>query len=278
MNRNDIDASILSLSAPGLGFVQSSDEALKLCRWVNEYAANITTTHPSRFGFFATLPNPEQLEPCLEELRHSLDVFKADGVTLLSSYNDKYLGHEDFRPMWEELNRRKAVIFVHPTFAKTWGAASDRTIPRPIVDFPHETTRTAINLITSNTIRDYPDCRIILSHGGGTLPYVATRVANQTSDLGLSTKTADEFLREVRSFYFDLALTAYEGPIKTLIDFAEKDHILYGSDFPFAREKTILPQLDNMKAMSMDDELRLSIDFRAAEKLFPRFAKHQSTQ
>ncbi|KAB2573368.1 Decarboxylase yanB [Lasiodiplodia theobromae] len=271
MDRNGIRASILSLSAPGLAFVGSLDESLKLCRWVNEYAAEIKTANPTRFGFFATLPPLDQLGACIEEVRYAFDVLKADGVTLLTSYDDKYLGHPDFRPLWEELERRHAVVFVHPTNAKTWGASSSTAVPRPILDFPHETTRTAVSLITSNTVRDFPNCKIILSHGGGTLPYMATRVANQTADVGLIEKSADQFLQDAKCFYYDLALTAYDGPISLLREFAEKDHILYGSDFPFAREKTIAPQIANIQSAPIDDETRLSINSGAAGKLFPRF-------
>ncbi|KAF1359686.1 amidohydrolase 2 [Lizonia empirigonia] len=257
MDRNGIDASILSLSAPGLGFVKSADEALKLCRWVNEYAAKIVASDPFRFGFFATLPPLDQTGPCLEELRYSLDVLKADGVAVLSSYDDKYLGHQDFQPIWKELHHRNTVVFVHPSFGKTW------------------TTRTAVNLITSNTIRDFPNCRIILSHGGGTLPYVATRIANQTADLRLKDKSADSFLRDAKNFYYDLALSGYEGPVKLLTEFAQVDHILYGSDFPFAREETIKPQIGNIKAAAIDDNVRVSIDCGAAKRLFPRFCEQR---
>ncbi|EMD94550.1 hypothetical protein COCC4DRAFT_66217 [Bipolaris maydis ATCC 48331] len=271
MDRNGIDVSILSLSAPGLAFASSADEATKLCRLVNEYAKEISASHPRRFGFFASVPSLTQIDACLEEVHYSFDVLKADGVALLSSYDDKYLGHENFRPLWEELNSRNAVVFIHPTFGRTWGAPSDPTIPRPIIDFPHETTRTAINLITSNVVRDFSNCKIILSHGGGTLPYMATRVAHQTADLGLKDKTAKDFIKEAKSFYFDLALTGFETPIKLLQDFAGADHILYGSDFPFAREGTIRPQIDNINNTAMEDEARHSIECGAARKLFPRF-------
>ncbi|KAF1946694.1 hypothetical protein EJ02DRAFT_493878, partial [Clathrospora elynae] len=252
---------------------KSTEETLKLCRWVNEYAAKITAANPSRFGFFANLPPLDQVGPCLEELRYALDVLKADGVAVLSSYDDKYLSHPDFRPIWQELHHRNAVVFVHPTFAKTWGASSDPSIPRPIVDFPHETTRTAVIVIMSNTIRDCFNCRIILSHGGATLPYVATRIANQTADLRLTDKSADDFLIDTKSFYYDLALTGYEGPVGVLKEFAQVDPILCGSEFHFAREKTIVSQMANIRAALMNDEARLSIDCGAARKLFPRFTK-----
>ncbi|CAA9965563.1 amidohydrolase family protein [Pyrenophora teres f. maculata] len=271
MNRNNISASILSLSAPGLAFVKPASEATVLCRWVNEYAAKVVTAHPTRFGFFASVPPLDNMPACLEEIRYALDVLKADGVALLSSYSDKYLGHSDFRPLWQELDARNAVVFVHPTFAQTWGTPSDPSIPRPIIDFPHETTRTAVHLITSNTIRDFPNLKIILSHGGGTLPYVATRIAHQTADLGLKDKSAEDFIREAKGFYFDLALTGYEGPVKVVSEFADEGHVLFGSDFPFAREVTIGPQIQRIAAVDMSDGARESIDYGAARRLFPRF-------
>ncbi|PSN66432.1 amidohydrolase 2 [Corynespora cassiicola Philippines] len=273
MNRNQIDASILSLSAPGVGFIEPVDEAVRFCRWINEYAAKIVAAYPGRFGFFATLPPLEQTASCLEELRFSFDILKADGVVLLSSYDEKYLGHESFRPIWKELDRRNAVVFVHPTVARNVDVSADPMFPKPIVDFPHETTRTAVHLITSRIVQDFPHCKIILSHGGGTLPYVATRVAHLTADLGLTDKSAADFLRDAKHFYYDLALTGYETALNLLKDFAETDHILYGSDFPFGREQTVIPQIANILATPMSEEQRLSISFGAARKLFPRFSK-----
>ncbi|KAH8728887.1 amidohydrolase family protein [Phaeosphaeriaceae sp. PMI808] len=275
MDRNGIDASILSLSAPGITFLKSAEESGKLCRWVNEYSAKIRGENPSRFGFFATLPPIGQIESCLVELRHALDVLKADGVILFTSYDDKYLGHSSFRPIWEELNHRGAVVFVHPIVPKTSGATSDPTIPRPIVDFPHETTRTAVSMIKSNTIRDYPNCKIILSHAGGTLPYVAPRIAYLNADLGPGEKSAEEFLEDAKNFYYDLALSGFQTSMDLLKGFAKEDHILYGSDFPFAREATIATQVENIRTNVTEDQLRHSIECGAAQNLFPRFLKSQ---
>lgn len=263
---------MLSLSAPGLAIVSSLSGAKDVARKTNEQAAEIRDAHPDRFGFFATLPL-DSIADGLEELRYALDVLGADGVTLFTSYGGRYLGHEDFRPLWRELNTRAAVVFVHPTSPEEPGAPHDVAIPRPIIDFPHETTRAAVHLITSKTVREHPDCKIILSHGGGTLPYVATRIAHVATEVGLVSMTPEEFLADAKTFYYDLALTSYDDPIALLTRFAAGGHILWGSDYPFVRDKTLQTQLDTFSSVQMESEPRQLIKNGAAVKLFPRLVK-----
>lgn len=210
------------------------------------------------------------MDACLDEVAYSFDVLKADGVTLLISYNGQYLGHPAFRPLWDELDRRAAVDFIHPSSDIHAGVLKEPWLPPPMIDFPHETTRTAVHLIIADTVRDHPNCKIILSHGGGTLPYMATRIAYQLEEAGFMQKSAAEFMEEARGFYFDLALTGYSYPLDVLQKFAEKDHILYGSDFPFARKKTVERQRVFLDEISQMGEVNyLSVKRGAAQKLFP---------
>ncbi|KAK4151595.1 hypothetical protein C8A00DRAFT_45221 [Chaetomidium leptoderma] len=283
MDRNGIDTAILSLSAPGLSFLPPT-QAATVARQTNATCAAVRDAYPGRFGFFATLPllddnsdDASSLPATLTELAHALDELYADGVTLLTSYGGDggaYLGDARFRPLWAELDRRQAVVFVHPASPppKPKDASADRAVvvPPPIIDFPHETTRAAVNLITSNIRRDYPHVKIILSHGGGTLPFVATRIANLMAGAGLlGDKSAEEFLREARSFYFDVALTGYEGPLGLVLEFAEEGHVLFGSDFSFAREKIIVPQLETIRALG-EGGMGALVERGAALGLFPR--------
>ncbi|KAI3341224.1 amidohydrolase family protein [Ustulina deusta] len=275
LDRHNIDVAILSLSAPGVSITASPCEARQLARQMNEEAAKIRNKYPTRIGFFATLPL-EDVAVGIEELCYVLDTLEADGVTLLTNYDGKYLGHPDFQPLWRELNRRGAVVFIHPTSGKNPGSPHAGAMPPPIVDFPHETTKTAVNLITSNTVKNNTNCKIILSHGGGTLPFIATRVANLAADVGLLTKTADEFMEEAKSFYFDVALTCHEDPIMLLTSFARENHILWGSDFPFAREKTIEDQMSYLASSAIKSGTRNSIMNGAAVRLFSRFGTASS--
>ena len=271
MTRNSIGTAILSLSAPAMSFIREQDKAVSLCREINEYAAALRDQNPTKFGFFATLPGLGDVKACVQEIGFAFDTLKASGVTLLTSYGDRYLGHPDFRPIWAELDRRAAVVFIHPALESMTGGLMNPWMPRPIIDFPHETTRTAVHLVISNTVRDFSNCKIILSHGGGTLPFIATRVAHQSADVGYIEKSAEEFLEDAQRFYFDLALTAYDDPLELLLNFAKPDHILYGSDYPFAREQTIARQVAFLDQKALPGEAEPSITRGAALKLFPKF-------
>ena len=276
-------ATILSLSAPALSFIDDAGHASSMARSMNTYAATLHSTYPRRFGFFATLPSPTtNIDATLAELTHAMDDLCADGVTLLSSYSGRYLGDAVFRPLWAELDRRAAVVLIHPHLdSVNDGAVQNPSIPRPVLDFPHETTRAAVHLLVSNTKRDYPRVKIILSHSGGTLPFMASRIAQSM----LGGKDMDEFMREARGFWFDTAVSAYErGTVEFVGRFAELEHVVFGSDFPFVKEVNIEKQLQVVRCgdgvgreegggteiATSDFE---SIRYKAAEKLFPRFSK-----
>ncbi|KAK4180912.1 hypothetical protein QBC36DRAFT_228416 [Triangularia setosa] len=256
--RHSIATTILSLSAPGLTPFPPHLQ-VPFARKVNTLAASIAASHPHRYGFFATLPlspgGSVPLSTTISELSHALDNLSADGVTLFTSYDSHYLGHDFFRPLWEELDARSAVVFIHPSSPPSPPPAAVG-VPPPIIDFPHETTRAAVSLITSNVIRDFPNVKIILSHGGGTLPFVANRIANLGADAGVLPpgKTADEFLAEAKRFYFDLALTAFPGAMELVVGFAGRERVLYGSDYPFCREGTVGRQRENLRGVEFGGE------------------------
>ena len=142
--------------------------------------------NPSTFGF-AALPSLLNTEAALADIAYPLDVLKADGVTFFTRYGhgNYYLGHEGFKSIWEEVNKRKAVVFVHPAHPVDTNLVH-RTLPQPVLDYPHETTRTAMDMITSGTKCAHPDCKVILSHGGGTVPFLLPRAAQLVSRLRLS--------------------------------------------------------------------------------------------
>ncbi|KAJ5769077.1 hypothetical protein N7520_003636 [Penicillium odoratum] len=250
MSSHSTRTAILSLTAPGTSILAHLPTAsATLAREINEYGSKLHEENPTRFGFFASLPHltPETIPSAIEEIAYALDILHADGITLYTRYNGTgYLGHEAFEPLWKELNHRKAVVFIHPT-----NTASDpqkkpvlvnQKLPQPIIDYPHETCRTAVDLITSGTISRNPDVNIILSHGGGTLPILATRAANLLYDASLTEITPEVFLEQVKKFYFDLALSGDHRNLELLLGkngLAEKGHVLYGSDFPYAPVQTI---------------------------------------
>ncbi|KAI0409142.1 hypothetical protein F4802DRAFT_545578 [Xylaria palmicola] len=272
MREHNTETAILSLTAPGATILRGK-AASDLARQVNLSAAALCADHPGKLGFFAALPPlVDNLDAVLAEVAYSLDVLHADGVTLYTRYGEDnhYLGHPDFRPLWEELDRRGAVVFVHPTHLVDTNLVNP-ALPQPMIDYPHETTRTAVDLILSGTVRKHTRVKIILSHAGGSLPYLAIRAAHLTYDTHLSQKDPAEFLEDAKSFYFDLALSGNPLTMDLLLKFARPGHVLYGSDFPYAPKKTVDAHVGMLDQYVMEPEVAHSVSRGAAEALFPRF-------
>ncbi|OTB08227.1 hypothetical protein M426DRAFT_8035 [Hypoxylon sp. CI-4A] len=263
---------ILSMTAPGPELLEGK-AAADFCRATNEYASQLCKRHPGQIGFFAYLPPLiGNKKAALEEIAYALDVLKADGIGLFTRYGtgNYYLGHKEFQWLWDELDKREAVVHVHPT-GSVDATPVNKALPQPVIDYPHETTRAAVDLLITNTVKDHPNVKIILSHTGGTLPYLAHRAANLTYDTGLSDKSPEEFLEEASSFYFDLALSATPLTLDLSLKFAKPDHVLFGTDFPYAPKKTIERYANALDHYEMDEETRYSVSRGAAVKLFPRF-------
>jgi predicted TIM-barrel fold metal-dependent hydrolase len=169
----------------------------EMARICNEFQARMLLEHPSRFGSFALLPLPD-VDGALEELTYALDILHLDGVGLFSSVTDRYLGDPLFDAVFDELNRRKAVVFIHPTHCE----APEHTClhaPPFVVEYVFDTTRAIVNLIYTGTLQRCPDIRLIVAHGGGAVPFLAQRMAMMEGHRG-----AQE--RERRALYLAQAL------------------------------------------------------------------------
>lgn len=209
----------------------------------NEYCARLRDARPERYGFFAAVPDLQKVDDVVTEIAYALDELKADGIILLTSYGESaplYLGHEKFVPVWKALNARQAVVFVHPTHAAGSTQVS-KYLPQPSFDYPHETGRTAIDLILSGMLQNHAqNCKIILSHAGGTLPYLIDRTAGmapympEAMNPGLS---RDQILEQARWFFYDTALSSSPMHLRALMALLGSDgksHVIFGSDFPNA--------------------------------------------
>jgi aminocarboxymuconate-semialdehyde decarboxylase len=229
MDQNRIATSILSLTAPSVvGW--PADERREMARRVNEYTAALVAERPTRFGIFATLPLPD-VDGAVAEARFALDELEADGVVLLSSYDGVYLGDPQFAPLWTALDERSAVVFVHPGHPVI---ATLPDVPSPLVDYPFESTRTAVHMVLNRVMDDYPHVKIILSHAGGFLPYAVTRFCLLQSGLDPQGPSPAEWEAKFKGFYFDTALSSSEYALPSFLAFANPSRILYGSDFPYA--------------------------------------------
>ncbi|KAK6382186.1 hypothetical protein LTS17_004073 [Exophiala oligosperma] len=276
-----VGVTIFSLTAPGAGIAQGQSDraAAALARETNEYLASLRDESPRTRGFFAcVLPPLTDTPAALEGIAHALDVLKADGVTLFSRYGapgspNKYLGHADFGSAWQALNERRAVVFVHPTHAADTDLI-DPSLPQPIVDYPHETTRTASGMIVAGTVDAHPDCKIILAHAGGTLPYLADRLL-ALADTGLASKTARDIKNAVRSSYHDVALSSSKKVVDVLLKVTTPDHILFSTDYPYAPPATIRSFPSRFNDAELKEDFKYAISRGNALKLFPRLAAYE---
>ena len=229
MDRRSIATGVLSLSAPGVHFGDGT-AARSLARRVNEFGAELVKDRPDRFGQFAVVPLPD-IDGALVEAAHALDVLHADGIVLLSNAHGRYLGDKEFEPLWAELDARAAVVFIHPTEPPIPRLDG---LPSPLLDYPFDTTRTALHMVANGVMRRHTRLKVILSHAGGFLPYAAVRFAGAAQFIPEA--TSDEILTDLRRFYFDTALSGTPYALPSLVAFAAPGHILYGSDSPFAAE------------------------------------------
>lgn len=265
MEQARISTAILSVSTPG-AHLGDTLEAREMARSLNEFTAGIARRHASRFGFFATLTLPD-VEGAIAEARHALDDLGADGVVLLANVGGVYLGDPAWDPLMAELNRRSAVIFVHPSSLPTPPVEG---IAPFVADFLLDTTRAAINLARLRTFERFPDLKIILSHAGGFVPFAAERMARACSDDG---ENIAEGLARLRQFYFDVALSSSPYALPSLLAFADPERITYGSDWPFAPAGRSLHFARLLDEFPLTDEQRVAIDHGNAAKLFPQHSK-----
>ena len=266
---------ILSMTAPGACIEKEATAAASLARASNDYAAAIRDTHPKSYGFFASLPSLLDTREALTEIEYGLDVLGADGVIVFTRYGEDnhYLGHPDFKPIWEELDRRQAVVFVHPTHAVDKNLVNSH-LPQPMFDYPHETGRAAMDMIVSGTLRSFPNVKVILSHAGGTLPWLINRPAamlpHTPADIGLST---EEILGEARKFYYDTALSAAHDMLDLLYKIAEPEHVLFGCDFPNAPMPSILHFKEQFDSYRHGDQSHEDLTRSNALRILPRLAQ-----
>lgn len=225
MDENGIDEGILSISSG-----PTIPDATALLRKCNDYAADLGARHPGRFGSFASLPLPH-IDAALREVSYALDELKVDGFILFTNYDGMYLGDPHFTPLLEELDRRGAVVFVHPNQPPH---EIPRVAPASVLEYPFETTRTAASLIISGAVTRFKNVRFILSHAGGTLPFLVPRLALSISMMPGAIERVGDPLEAVRSLYFDTALSGGAAPLSALAQITTPDHILFGTDFPFA--------------------------------------------
>jgi 6-methylsalicylate decarboxylase len=276
MDKNGIAVAINSIASPGVYF-GDFDFATRLARECNEGSARMVAGHPDRFGAFAILPLPH-VEGAIREAEYALDTLKMDGVCLLTHVADRHLGQTEDDELYAELDRRKAVVFVHPmrNQAKNMPAYS---YPSGMTELVLDTTRAIHNLLWNGTLAKFPNIKWIMPHGGGTIPFLIYRMsAMNNKPNAVERLPGGTVASALGSLYYDVAEICSPGPLKCLMELTEPSHILFGSDFPFSRHRN---PADDVKAViegfeafdGWTPQVRREVESENALRLFPRFGK-----
>ncbi|MDT4810468.1 Amidohydrolase [compost metagenome] len=268
MERAGIRTAITSVVLPGINLEKG--ELIHLSRSSNEYSADLAQRHVGRFGFFAHVPLPFTGDACSEAI-YALDTLNADGVVLMASNGEKFLGDEAFDELMSELDQRQATVFVHPDVHSSTPQL-DLQMPPELLEFSCDLTRAGLNLILSGTLERYPKIRWILAHAGGFLPYVAWRVSLANAMPEYGDKATLGVLSYLRRFYFDTASSVSRYSMATLRELVEPSRILFGSDAPFASEAQTLAGIAALEKDGVwSTAMAGGVERGHALSLFPRF-------
>jgi len=262
-----IQTAITSLTPRVL--MANSHRLREVARTCNEFQARMVRDHPSRFGAFALLPLPD-VDGALEELAYALDMLRLDGVGLFSSYDGRYLGDSLFDPVFDELHRRKAVVFVHPTHCEA-PVETNLGAPPFVVEYVFDTTRAIVNLIFAGTLKRCPDVRFIVAHGGGAVPFLAQRISMLEGHR--HAKEVTNVIPTLRSLYYEIASTTASYALRSLQELVGAKRILWGSDLPFVYGERLKAEVDHWEEYTgFDDGARAKVERENALRLFPRLA------
>lgn len=262
MEKNGVRTSFLSVSTPGVWF-GNADEARRLSRECNDFAAQVARDHSGRFGFFAAMPLPDT-DGSLKEIEYATETLHADGIGLLSNYEGRYLGDPAFAPVFDELNRRKLTLYVHPTStACCWNIVPN--IPISTEEFGFDTTRTITSLLYSGTLSRCANIKFIFSHGGGTIPMLSGRIGGAARRMTNVVPNGPDY--EFQQLYFDTASATNAPAMAAILKLVPASHVMFGTDFPWGNAANGLRALENVGLT--ESELR-AIEYESAVQLFPR--------
>lgn len=265
MDKAGIATSIMSIAVGGMRF-EKDEQTRVLCRENNDYGAKMVQDYPGRFGLFASLPLPDQ-DASLKEIAYAYDVLKADGIALVTDYDDKWPGDPTYEPAFGELNRRNAVVFFHPT-APTCCLKLMPNIAESWVEYDFDTSRAIISLLVNGTFEKFPNIRFIFSHSGGTSPAMAGRIDRMFPPKDAGPRAPNGVMAEVSKLYFDIASGTYPAAMDAVLDVVPVSHLLFATDIPFVKAEETLDGLNQYKKFSRADLQAINRD--NALKLFPR--------
>ena len=271
MDKHGIALAMLSLGQPGVGFLPP-DKAAAFGRRCNDYAAELIAQHPKRFGCFGLLPMHD-IDAAIAEARYCLETSRFEGISLFASYGEKFLGDAAFEPLLRYLESRHTVVHLHPSLHPS-SKSLDLPWPGFMIEYPFDTTRAAVNLLFSGALERFPNIRFILSHAGGTLPFLAWRLSVAPMiDKRLKQKSREEIFAGLKTFWYDNALASGAAPMGALSRIAATERIVFGSDWPFCNDRVVTEEVADFTAPDFLDPRTVAMIARDnALKLFPQRA------
>jgi predicted TIM-barrel fold metal-dependent hydrolase len=270
MDQHDISACVLS--DPDAANHTTRQEARDIARRINETLADIVSRYPDRFGAVATLPGRDA-DGAVAEIVYALDTLKMDGVSTSASINATYLGEPQFDLWFEELNRRGSTLFVHPTITKAALTLLNGLDPS-VIEFMFDTTRMIVNMVATGAKRRFSNIKIISTHGGGTIPYLVTRIQTLQHTFGVGPGRLELSPAQVRegiaSFYYDLTAATSEAQLGAILKLVPISQLLMGLDFPFMPKSTFTPAIADIGRYAAFNEADLqSLSYGNAGRLYP---------
>ncbi len=264
LDRGGASAALISITNPGL-YLGDKQQTNRLARECNDFGAKVVEDHPTRFGLFAAMPLPD-VDAALKEIAYAYDQIHADGIGFMTSFGDSWLGNAAYKPVFEELNRRNAVVFVHPTAADCCRNLNYGVAPGSM-EYGTDTTRAITDVCFSGYAAHFTNIRWIWSHGGGSMPFLAGRISGGSASH--KEQMPNGMMAELRKMYYDLAGAANPGVVASLRQLVTPDKILFGTDFPPGGN--VLEQAQAIRELKMfnDAELKL-VERENAVKLIPR--------
>jgi predicted TIM-barrel fold metal-dependent hydrolase len=266
MDAAGIATAFTSITAPGLALLDP-DRLSAVTRECNEFGARMAAAHRERFGLFASLPLPN-VDDALHEIEHAFSALQADGIALLTSYGDAWLGDARFAPVMDELDRRRAVVYVHPTVSD----CCRNLIPGVadwVLEYPFDTMRAIASLLFSGTLARCRQIRFIFAHVGGVLPLLAEHLVRAARvDPTLAGMAPDGVRAHLRALHYDTALRMHEVGIQSALQFVDASHLLFGTDAPLRRS---VDQLAELHAQGLPADVLRAIEHDNARRLLDRY-------
>jgi 6-methylsalicylate decarboxylase len=277
MDKHNIATAILSTAGYGDVVYDGSEKARTLARKSNEYAAKLVDEHPKRFGMMAILPIPD-IDASMKELEYAVGTLKADGVGILSNIYDKWPGDPKYFPVFQEINRRKLPVFIHP-FVPRCCRNLVSGVQDYVVEFDFDTTRAVTSLLFNGVLSKCPDMHVIVNHSGAAVPVLSGRIKDRvpgdetrdhrdTPREGKGPNTPNGVFYELKRLYYECAHAAYPVPFTALMKFVAPTQILFGTDYSAEPMESTIREFD---AAKLSPQLKRQIERENAEKLFPKF-------